>query len=491
MQYLVQPFTGLSEFAAGHNDDCGPNAEEVALASVQRRDPSALHMNQIRSRDLAKGWFHNHTGEGIQAIANDAETYEAAHVQLISYGTALDTMHDRLVTALKGLNPVVLNLANGEAIPHNEPGVKGHFVTLGGYDDQYDAFLIADGDYWTGKGVIVNGTTPTFWATWARITEAQPNGAVVFLTGEGGPVPTVWGPDAVASLWAWLVPLLPFQTENNHSITQPWNGKTELGVDLAVPFNTEITSLTYGTVINSFYFGGGGVVVVKSQTKDIGMSAIYYQHLDLNLVQIGDVVRVGDIIGYSGGQLHGGHHPATCCSSGAHLEVGRDGGSAKSQWRGMQTNRDPLPWLQDLVTNGPPTWDLVASNKTVLGKGNIPLAMTALSDTATGQGPVADNFAAIATAIDEAMQLQDPTNGASIWPWDWPADIQNGADILGHDVEALLLRFLVIMIGVVIILAVIFQGIKAMVSQSPIPAATGATAAPPVLAATPPVGVVP
>lgn len=455
-------FTGLSEFAAGHNDCCGPCAEEVALAVVEKRAPSATHMNAIRTRGIAEGWFKPKAGESVEGVYNDVLKYQRMQAELIAYGSSQTSIRQKSIDAILSGNPVVLNLTTAHAVRHVEPSVNGHFVTLGGYDTSSDSFLVANGDYYLGpaRGVIVLGSTPTYWVPWSELSQGGANGAVILKASTAKSVPTKWeGMTSAQQMWPWLLPL------NSTHISQQWNGTTELGIDIETPQGTPITSLTYGTVINSFYFGGGGVVVVKSQLAGIGIAAVYYQHLDLNVVQIGDVVRVGDLIGYSGGQLKGGHHPATCCSTGPHTEVGINGGAATSSWKGLGANRNPLPWLTALVVNGPPTWDLIASNKAPITNGPASSYLTALSDSVQGQGPTADSFVGMCIGIDAAMEWINPIAPDDVnfspWPWDWQKDTatygQSIGAAIGHDAGALLLRGLFIMLGFTIILAFLFH----------------------------------
>jgi hypothetical protein len=95
-------------------------------------------------------------------------------------------------------------------------------------------------------------------------------------------------------------------------------GSGENGYDFGMPHGTPVYSILPGKVVGAGYYGGGGVVAVQYNPQNI----IYYQHLDLNQVQVGDQIAAGQQLGLSGGQLSGGNHPATCCSGGDHIEVG-------------------------------------------------------------------------------------------------------------------------------------------------------------------------
>jgi Peptidase family M23 len=95
-------------------------------------------------------------------------------------------------------------------------------------------------------------------------------------------------------------------------------GSGENGYDFSMPRGTPVYAILPGKVVGSGYYNGGGVVSVQYNPQNI----IYYQHLDLDQVNVGDQIAVGQQIGLSGGQTSGGNHPATCCSSFEHIEVG-------------------------------------------------------------------------------------------------------------------------------------------------------------------------
>lgn len=471
---LCTPFASLSEFSSGHNDTCGPCAEEVAVATLQGRGPNPFHMEAIRNRQIGEGWFVPKKGVNSDGVYQDFLKYEGGSGTVIPSGTSSMGLQQVLTTALLAGQPCVVGLRNAKALPHNEPGVMNHFITLGGVDTDKGIALVANGDYWDGTHVILSGPTPLYWASWAELAGAGMDSAVIFRTTTTALAKAPWGPKSAALLWPWLIPL------TDPHISKHWDGQNELGVDIQMPMGTEITSLTYGRVLNSFYFGGGGVVVVQSVLPKYGTVAFYYQHLDMNTVAIGDIVHIGDIIGYSGGQLKGGHHPATCCSTGAHMEIGWDGGSAGSQWRGMGHNTDPLPYLLDLVASGPPPADLVRSGQTAAPNGAAAL-LDSTSNAVSGQGPAADSFAALMTAIDSSMQIVPVVNlnnlGDFLGLLFNPDTTKNAEGNIGHDIAAVMLRAMIVVIGVSIILAFLFHLAQPLLQMAPEIAATGALVA--------------
>jgi murein DD-endopeptidase MepM/ murein hydrolase activator NlpD len=293
-----------------------------------------------------------------------------------------------------------------------------------------------------GWNLSKHGTDFTQWNAWKNGSYKKylPGGTTATAGLSGG-----WSEAKAKSLWPWLFPFTPQPTGR---ISQRWNGSSEQGIDLTQTLDTPITSLTFGQVLNTFYYGGGGVVVIESTIRRYGKVAVYYQHLDLIAVKTGDTIKVGQVIGYSGGQLQGGHHPATSqFSSGPHIEVGFNCGTGFSGYKSLGPNADPYPWLLDLIQNGPPGNDVAASGN--LAGIFAPLVST-ISNTSAGTGPAADDYAAICLAIDETMRF-DRIDFGSSW-----TDIPGGVvSWFGHNGFALLVRMMLVVGGLVVILAVI------------------------------------
>jgi hypothetical protein len=168
-------FSGFSEFSGGFTDDCGPCAEMVAIATIKGFSPNAVYMTEIRRRDIAHqpALFTPGNGNTIDNVYTDVTTVDPYKVPAALYRLSGNQLSQMIITAIMSGKVVIINLANAGALPHNEPGVKYHFVTCGGYDSVL-GFYIANGDYWTGSGVIASGPTPLYWVTWAELTAAQP-----------------------------------------------------------------------------------------------------------------------------------------------------------------------------------------------------------------------------------------------------------------------------------------------------------------------------
>lgn len=103
-------------------------------------------------------------------------------------------------------------------------------------------------------------------------------------------------------------------------ITKPFNGGTEKGVDLGVPYHTPITPLFPGVVSAVDTGPYGQEVDVRGVLNGQPVTASYV-HLDQALVGVGQPVTQASELGVSGGQLSGGAHPASpAYSSGPHIE---------------------------------------------------------------------------------------------------------------------------------------------------------------------------
>lgn len=292
-----------------------------------------------------------------------------------------------------------------------------------------------------------------------------------------------WSSSDARKIWPYLLPL------SAGHITQffkgGWSGSGENGIDLGMPMGTPVTSLTAGTVLTNGYYGGGGVVTVESTLPlGIGVASVYYQHLDLNNPALtpGKTVKVGDLIGWSGGQLSGGHHPSSRqFSSGPHIEIGINAPFGKNGlWHPLGPNINPLPWLQYLVANGPSATDLAGSLPAPVGG-----TPQALSNIIRGTGPVGDSFVAIEQRMDSLMQFAPLTVNNLSWtdflPWNWANASQKvGQDVqavIGRDIEAVMLRGTVIGIGFIIVVAFIINVLLATISDVAKPVVEGAGAA--------------
>lgn len=135
-----------------------------------------------------------------------------------------------------------------------------------------------------------------------------------------------------------------------NNVTSPYTGNPnggEMGNDFGTPQGTPVYAVTGGKLVGAGYYNGGGVVSVEEKPGTVW----YYQHLDLVQTPIpanGVTITPGEQVGLSGGQLSGGNHPATCCSNGAHIEVGVNGPWG-GIWHPEGPSVDPQPLLRMLL----------------------------------------------------------------------------------------------------------------------------------------------
>ena len=121
---------------------------------------------------------------------------------------------------------------------------------------------------------------------------------------------------------AWLLPL------DEYTFTSPYGirwGKLHAGIDLAAPEGTPYKAVHGGVVTQAGYNGGYGYsITIKNDDIEV-----IYAHSRRLLVQVGDKVKTGQVIGEVGG---------TGASYGMHLhlEVHEDGQPT-----------DPIPFLRE------------------------------------------------------------------------------------------------------------------------------------------------
>jgi nucleoid-associated protein YgaU len=155
-----------------------------------------------------------------------------------------------------------------------------------------------------------------------------------------------------------------------YPITQPYNVHGERGEDLGTPEGTPITSLVSGQLVGAGFYGGGGVVTVRT-TLNGHLADFYVQHLDsivnVRLCQYGycggQYVHRGELLGYSGGDCNWHYGPgfgrfnacASKLSDGSHIEVG-----INPPWYGIWgpyphpgRNYNPYSTILALINEGP------------------------------------------------------------------------------------------------------------------------------------------
>lgn len=299
-----------------------------------------------------------------------------------------------------------------------------------------------------------------------------------------------WTAQDSAEVWPWLTRDGKTLNTNNpyHSDYERQRSAVQDGIGIATGLDEVITSLTSGTVMAAAFgqdlapaganWNYGGFIIIRSQLPNVGWADVFYRHMDTIEVKKGDSILVGQRIGLSGGQTTGGHHPeSTAFSSGAHIDIGENPNTLP--FTSIGPNRDPTPWLSNLIKSGPPTRDrlhLIVGGATQGSTAGTAVGVALqqgvlLSDqVAAGTGPVADSFLGIEQRMDEAMAFipidwTTATAGTHWWdyalPWQWQKTSNtvqaNITTAIVHDVEAFSLRALLVTIGLFIIIGVAFN----------------------------------
>ena len=187
-----QNVTTINEFAAGHNDDCGPCANENLWAGLAGRAPSSAEMDAIRTRDIQANIFVSGSGQGIADIYHDYLNfwhYAPSGLVLNGYNAGGYTLADLVaaVTAVGnsgGHGGVIVEIHNAYMLPFNEPGVNNHFIALLGYDSVTGKVLVANGD----REPLPAGTGKPDWYPLSDVAAAMPIGILTVLQNKAAPM---------------------------------------------------------------------------------------------------------------------------------------------------------------------------------------------------------------------------------------------------------------------------------------------------------------
>lgn len=223
-------------------------------------------------------------------------------------------------------------------------------------------------------------------------------------------------------------------------ITQSFNGGKEKGVDLGVPYHTPINPLFPGVVTAVDTGPYGQEVNVAGVLNGQNVNAAYV-HLDQATVAVGQPVTQSSLLGYSGGQLSGGLHPASpAYSSGPHIEFSL-WPSNTTPYTGTPYN--PMSFIGAVQQSGGailPALDTSQSVQNVaqplLASGlfsNIGNAFASLGQNAQNAGNNVPSPANIQAAVSNGVQSGLSGVGASIGSG-IQAGIQGGLSGVGSDI---------------------------------------------------------
>lgn len=166
--------TAIHEFF-GFTADCGQAAAEIIYAWAHGQKPSGQHINAVVN-DMARLGLGS--SNGVSGLGGESQ-YLSQHE-----GIPNTVTHDWLgaIQGNAGKKPVeLLVYANslGAALPGDEFGVHGHFLTVEGFSPSHNAFIVSDPDNAAAK------QSKLVYYTAGQLAAANPQGAIV-PTG-GGP----------------------------------------------------------------------------------------------------------------------------------------------------------------------------------------------------------------------------------------------------------------------------------------------------------------
>jgi hypothetical protein len=180
----------LSEFITGLHGDCGPLATLSALTNKSARNWPLNRAGLIIVNDAeARHGFEERNGAqniydmsaALGYFGFPANRYEQANTHtLVGYGQVdLNKLHD-VLHAYAGVCSILIEWANAQALPGDEPGVHFHFSNCTGIDSSVDVssehligtYLFCDGD--NRADDQTGQQRPPVWYTWPDIMRAQP-----------------------------------------------------------------------------------------------------------------------------------------------------------------------------------------------------------------------------------------------------------------------------------------------------------------------------
>lgn len=174
--------------------------------------------------------------------------------------------------------------------------------------------------------------------------------------------------------------------------------------DIGTPLDTPFFFLETGTIVKADYADWGGEVFLKPDAP--GRPQEYIYHLDEIDTSVGQHVPAGQVIGLTGGQTSGGHHPTNPkWSTGPHAHFGEFTGYVNTPIGEVPTGPDPSALIGAAK----------AGNLGIGAGGATPGDSTALVPTTDDPNNVVviarlfltnfPGFAGVALALDELEQF--------------------------------------------------------------------------------------
>jgi hypothetical protein len=158
------------------NGTCTQTALEVCLAALDGRSPSLYHMALITRDMVTRKMCQSNGGSTLAAIAQEARNlgYKTP-VEWDFQQPLSEDWHD-LLLAHAGIDPILLQVANGAALVDAETGARDesglHYHALAIVGKQQHGYICADGD-----NPQVQQRFQIY--TWADLTAAVPCGLLM------------------------------------------------------------------------------------------------------------------------------------------------------------------------------------------------------------------------------------------------------------------------------------------------------------------------
>lgn len=176
----------MSEFAAGYHGDCGQTALLAAMHVLLGTPLDAAQLKALVVADIAA---HRAEASGAERLSSITAVLQArgmvAGIQQYREPFEYDWL--TLLRNDAGTLPIILQLANGQALPGDEKGLEYHFICVLGI--QPAGYLCADGDNPACRsGALVNYDR-------VQLANAQPCGLIVCQAPPAPAAPPPAAPD--------------------------------------------------------------------------------------------------------------------------------------------------------------------------------------------------------------------------------------------------------------------------------------------------------
>lgn len=147
---LPAPVGRLTEFAGGFSGACGPTAATVAAGAAQGFVISEQTMINTTREMQAHGWASANGASSIYGVDNWLKMHGLS-TTLYGYAEPFPVDWHSIILAQAGVRPVIVEIANGQALHDVETGsgenavnLHYHFICIVG--KQADGYIVADGD---------------------------------------------------------------------------------------------------------------------------------------------------------------------------------------------------------------------------------------------------------------------------------------------------------------------------------------------------------